>query len=118
MSAQTQARKKKNVRLERARVHIHSTFNNTILTLTDLQGNTLAWQSGGTAGFSGSRKGTPYAAQLACQALIRQMKDMGIRSVIVTVNGAGPGRQPVIQTLRAAGIQVEEVKNVTPVPHS
>ncbi len=118
MSAQTPTRKKKNVRLERARVHICSTFNNTILTLTDLQGNTLAWQSGGTAGFSGSRKGTPYAAQLACQALIRQMKDMGIRSVIVTVDGAGPGRQPVIQTLRAAGIQVEEVRNVTPAPHS
>ncbi|MBC7318811.1 30S ribosomal protein S11 [Candidatus Bipolaricaulota bacterium] len=118
MSPQAQTRKKKNIRLERARVHIHSTFNNTILTLTDLEGNTLAWQSGGTAGFSGSRKGTPYAAQLACQALIRQMKEMGIRSVIVTVDGAGPGRQPVIQTLRAAGIQVEEVKNVTPTPHS
>ena len=118
MSPQATAKKKKNVKLERARVHIHSTFNNTILTLTDLEGNTLAWQSGGTAGFSGSRKGTPYAAQLACQALIRQMKEMGIRSVIVTVNGAGPGRQPVIQTLRAAGIQVEEVKNVTPTPHS
>ncbi|MBC7221844.1 30S ribosomal protein S11 [Candidatus Bipolaricaulota bacterium] len=118
MSSQTQTRKKKNIRLERARVHIHSTFNNTILTLTDLDGNVLAWQSGGTVGFSGSRKGTPYAAQLAAQALVRQMKDMGIRSVIVTVNGSGPGRQPVIQTLRAGGIQVEEVKNVTPTPHS
>lgn len=118
MSPQTQTRKRKNVRLERARVHIYSSFNNTILTLTDLDGNTLAWQSGGTVGFSGSRKGTPYAAQLACQALVRQMKEMGIRSVIVTVDGAGPGRQPVIQTLRASGIQVEEVKNVTPTPHS
>jgi len=118
MSPQARTRKKKTVRLERAHIHVHSTFNNTILTLTDLDGNTLAWQSGGTAGFTGSRKGTPYAAQLACQALIRQMKDMGIRAVIVTVDGAGPGRQPVIQTLRAAGIQVEEVKNITPTPHS
>lgn len=118
MSPQPATRKKKNIRLERARVHIHSTFNNTILTLTDLDGNTLTWQSGGTAGFSGSRKGTPYAAQLACQALVRQMKDMGIHAVVVTVDGSGPGRQPVIQTLRASGIQVEEVKNVTPNPHS
>lgn len=114
----TQKRTKKNIKLDRARVHVHSTFNNTILTLTDPQGNPITWQSGGTAGFSGSRKGTPYAAQLACQALVRQMKEYGIQSVIVTVEGSGPGRQPVVQTLRASGIQVEEVRNVTPNPHS
>ncbi len=109
---------KKAIKLERARVHVHSTFNNTILTLTDLQGNTITWQSAGTAGFSGSRKGTPYAAQLATQALLREMKEYGIRSVIVTVQGTGPGRQAVVQTLRSSDIQVEEVKNVTPVSHS
>ncbi len=118
MARRTTRRKKKSIKLERARVHIHSTFNNTILTLTDLDGNVLTWKSPGTVGFSGSRKGTPYAAQVACQALVKEMKEFGIRSVVVTVNGAGPGRQAVIQTLKSSGIQVEEVKNVTPTPHS
>lgn len=113
-----QARKKKAIRLDRARVHIHSTFNNTIVTVTDLNGNTVSWKSGGTAGFTGSLKGTPYAAQLATQALARELKEYGVRSVIVTVDGTGSGRQAVVQTLRSLGIQVEEVRNVTPVSHS
>ncbi len=113
-----QARKKRAIRLDRARVHIHSTFNNTIVTVTDLNGNTVSWKSGGTAGFTGSRKGTPYAAQLATQALARELKEYGVRSVIVTVDGTGSGRQAVVQTLRSLGIQVEEVRNVTPVSHS
>ncbi|MGC9529741.1 MAG: 30S ribosomal protein S11 [Candidatus Bipolaricaulaceae bacterium] len=114
----TQRKRKKVVKLERARVHIHSTFNNTIITLTDLDGNVVTWKSPGTAGFSGSRKGTPFAAQLACQELVKEMKDFGIRSVLVTVDGTGSGRQAVVQTLRSGGIQVEEVRNVTPVSHS
>lgn len=113
-----QARRKRVVRLDRARVHIHSTFNNTIITVTDPDGNALGWQSGGTAGFAGSRKGTPYAAQLATQAVVRDLKEYGVRSVVVTVDGTGPGRQAVVQTLRSSGIQVEEVRNVTPVSHS
>lgn len=113
-----QARKKKAIRLDRARVHVHSTFNNTIITVTDPMGNAVGWQSGGTAGFTGSRKGTPYAAQLATQALVRDLKDYGVRSVLVTVDGTGSGRQAVVQTLRSLGIQVEEVRNVTPVSHS
>lgn len=113
-----QARKKKAIRLDRARIHVHSTFNNTIITVTDLNGNAVGWQSGGTAGFTGSRKGTPYAAQLATQALARDLKDYGVRSVVVTVDGTGSGRQAVVQTLRSAGIQVEEVRNVTAVSHS
>ncbi|MEW6217788.1 MAG: 30S ribosomal protein S11 [Candidatus Bipolaricaulota bacterium] len=113
-----QARKKKAIRLDRARVHVHSTFNNTIITVTDPTGNAVGWQSGGTAGFTGSRKGTPYAAQLATQALVRDLKEYGVRSVIVTVDGTGSGRQAVVQTLRSLGIQVEEVRNVTPVSHS
>lgn len=118
MAKTTASRKKKAVKLDRARVHIHSTFNNTILTLTDLNGDVIIWKSPGTVGFTGSRKGTPYAAQLAAQALAKEMKDFGVQSVTVTVDGTGPGRQAAIQTLRAAGIQVEEVKNVTPNPHS
>lgn len=113
-----QARKKRTINLDRARVHVHSTFNNTIITVTDLNGNAVGWQSGGTAGFTGSRKGTPYAAQLATQALARDLKEYGVRSVIVTVDGTGSGRQAVVQTLRSLGIQVEEVRNVTPVSHS
>ncbi len=111
-------RKKKAIKLDRARVHVHSTFNNTILTLTDPNGDVVLWRSPGTVGFSGSRKGTPYAAQMACSALVRDMKDFGIRSVTVTVNGTGAGRQAAVQTLRSSGIQVEEVKNVTPTAHS
>jgi small subunit ribosomal protein S11 len=113
-----QVRKKKAIRLDRARVHVHSTFNNTIITVTDHNGNAVGWQSGGTAGFTGSKKGTPYAAQLATQALARELKEYGVRSVIVTVDGTGSGRQAVVQTLRSSGIQVEEVRNVTPVSHS
>lgn len=118
MARRSLRRKKKVIKLERARVHIHSSFNNTILTLTDLNGDVITWKSPGTVGFSGSRKGTPYAAQLAAQALAKEMRDYGIRSVVVTVDGTGPGRQAAVQTLRSAGIQVEEVKNVTPVSHS
>ncbi|HEC62903.1 MAG TPA: 30S ribosomal protein S11 [Candidatus Acetothermia bacterium] len=118
MARRSPRRKKKVIKLERARVHIHSSFNNTILTLTDLNGDVITWKSPGTVGFSGSRKGTPYAAQLAAQALAKEMRDYGIRSVVVTVDGTGPGRQAAVQTLRSAGIQVEEVKNVTPVSHS
>lgn len=112
------ARKKRAIKLERARVHVHSTFNNTILTLTALDGSVITWKSPGAVGFSGSRKGTPYAAQIACQALVREMRDYGIRAVVVTINGTGAGRQAVVQTLRSSGIQVEEVKNVTSTPHS
>jgi len=108
----------KNIKLERARVHIHSTFNNTIITLTEINGNPVMWKSPGMVGYKGSRKGTPYAAQIAAEALVREMKDIGIRSVVVTVKGTGSGRQSVIQTLKGSGIRVEEVRNVTPVSHS
>ena len=108
----------KNIKLERARVHIHSTFNNTIITLTEINGNPVMWKSPGMVGYKGSRKGTPYAAQIAAEALVREMKDFGIRSVVVTVKGTGSGRQSVIQTLKGSGIRVEEVRNVTPVSHS
>lgn len=105
-------------KIDRARLHVNSTFNNTILTLTDLGGKVLAWSSPGTRGFKGSKKGTPYAAQLACETLVGKMKEMGIRSLTITVNGAGQGRNAVVNTLKGSGIRVEEVKNVTPVAHS
>jgi small subunit ribosomal protein S11 len=108
----------KNVKIERARVHIHATFNNTIITVTDLNGNPIVWKSPGAVGYKGSRKGTPYAAQIAAEALVREMKDFGVRSVVVTVKGTGSGRQSVVQTIKGSGIRVDEVKNVTPVSHS
>lgn len=105
-------------KVDRARLHVHSTFNNTILTLTDLDGNVLAWASPGTRGFKGSKKGTPYAAQLACESLLAKMRELGVRSLVVTINGAGQGRNAVVNTLKSSGIRVEDVKNVTPVSHS
>lgn len=105
-------------KVDRARLHVHSTFNNTILTLTDLDGHVLAWASPGTRGFKGSKKGTPYAAQLACESLIAKMRELGVRSLIVTINGTGQGRNSVVNTLKGSGIRVEDVKNVTPVSHS
>lgn len=106
---------KKKVKLEKARVHINATFNNTILTLTDLDGDVITWNSPGVGGrFKGSRKGTPYAAQVATESLSHQMKEYGIRSVVVTINGTGPGKNSVIQTLKGQGFRVEDIKNVTP----
>jgi len=108
----------KNIKLERARVHVHASFNNTIITLTDTAGDPITWKTPGTVGYKGSRKGTPYAAQIAAEALVREMKGYGIRSVLVTVKGAGSGRQSVVQTIKGSGIRVDEVRNVTPVSHS
>ena len=109
---------KNTIRLERAQVHIHASFNNTIVTITDMNGHPVMWKSPGVVGYKGSRKGTPYAAQIAAESLSREMKDAGIRSVAVFVKGTGSGRQSVIQTIKSSGIRVEEVKNVTPVSHS
>jgi len=108
----------KNIKLERAVVRIHATFNNTIITVTDTDGHPVMWKTPGVVGYKGSRKGTPYAAQIAAESLSREMKDAGIRSVAVKVKGTGSGRQSVIQTIKSSGIRVEEVKNVTPLSHS
>lgn len=104
--------------LDRARVHVHATYNNTILTLTDLKGQVLTWSSPGIVGFKGSRKGTPFAAQLATERLMERMKEFGIKSVIVTVEGTGSGRNSVVNALKNSPFHVEEVRNVTPVSHS
>jgi len=106
-------------RLERARVHIHSTYNNTILTLTDLKGDVITWASPGLRGFRGSKKGTPYAAQLATELIIHKLRELGVRSILVTVDGTGSGgRNSAINALKASGIRIDEVRNVTPVPHN
>jgi small subunit ribosomal protein S11 len=99
-------------------VHIQATFNNTIVTITDQQGNTLSWKSSGSLGFRGSRKGTPFAAQQAAQNAANQARDHGLRSVDVRVSGPGSGRESAVRALAAAGIDVRSIRDVTPIPHN
>ncbi|MEJ2732736.1 MAG: 30S ribosomal protein S11 [Anaerolineae bacterium] len=109
-------REKRNI--PRGQAHIQATFNNTIITLTDPLGNTVAWASGGTVGFKGSRKSTPYAAQLAAQQAARSAQDNGMRELDVFVKGPGPGREAAIRALQAAGFVVKSITDVTPIPHN
>ncbi|MDA8353494.1 MAG: 30S ribosomal protein S11 [Firmicutes bacterium] len=109
-------RARKNV--EAGMVHIRSTFNNTIVTITDKQGNTVSWASSGTLGFKGSRKSTPFAAQMAAEAAAKQAMEHGMKSVEVTVKGPGAGREAAIRSLQAAGLEVNLIKDVTPIPHN
>jgi small subunit ribosomal protein S11 len=98
--------------------HIYATFNNTIVTITDQQGNTIAWASGGSSGFKGSRKSTPYAARLASQAAARTAADNGMQEVRVLVKGPGPGREAAIRGLSSSGISIRSISDVTTVPHN
>ena len=98
--------------------HIHSTFNNTIVTITDPHGNAISWSSAGALGFKGSRKSTPFAAQMASEAAAKAAMDHGMKSVDVSVIGPGPGREAAIRALQAAGLDVTAIKDVTPVPHN
>lgn len=109
-------REKKNV--EKGAVHIRSTYNNTIVTITDLNGNAVSWASAGEMGFKGSRKSTPYAAQTAAEAAAKIAADQGMRTVEVYVKGPGPGRESAIRAMETAGLQVTMIKDVTPVPHN
>ncbi len=98
--------------------HIKSTFNNTIVTITDRQGNVITWASSGTMGFKGSRKGTPYAAGLAAEAAARAAMEHGMREVEVRVRGPGSGRETAIRSIQAAGLEITAIKDVTPIPHN
>ena len=109
-------REKKNV--PHAMAHIQASFNNTIVTITDPMGNVLSWSSAGSLGFRGSRKGTPFAAQLAGQTCANAAKEHGVRSVDVNVRGPGGGRESAIRALAASGIQVRSIKDATPIPHN
>lgn len=99
-------------------VHVHSTFNNTIVTITDPSGGVVAWSSAGSVGFKGSRKGTPFAAQLAAEQAAKKAMDHGMRSVQVCVKGPGAGRESVLRSLQAAGFQIKVIRDVTPIPHN
>ncbi len=99
-------------------VHIYATFNNTIVTVTDAEGNTLSWASGGSVGFKGSRKSTPYAARLASQNAVRAAVDNGLQEVDVLVKGPGPGREAAIRALSTQGVSIRSISDVTAVPHN
>jgi len=99
-------------------VHIHASFNNTQVTITDLEGNVVAWSSAGTLGFKGSRKGTPFAAQQAAAAAASAAKDCGLRSAEVRVKGPGGGRESAIRALQASGVEIRGIRDVTPIPHN
>jgi small subunit ribosomal protein S11 len=99
-------------------VHIHATFNNTQVTITDVNGNVVAWSSSGVRGFKGSRKSTPFAAQLAADDAARKAQDHGMQSVIVRVSGPGAGRESALRGLQSAGLRITSIKDVTPIPHN
>jgi len=99
-------------------VHIQATFNNTIITITDRQGHTLSWSSPGTVGFSGSKKSTPFAAQVAASSAAKQAKDLGLQTVDILVKGPGSGRESAIRAVQAAGLNVMSIRDVTPIPHN
>ena len=105
-------------KVDRARVHVNATYNNTILTLTDPEGHVLAWSSPGVVGFKGSRKGTPFAAQRAAERLMDKMREFGVQSVTITVRGTGSGRNSVTNSFKGSDYRIEEIKNITPVAHS
>jgi small subunit ribosomal protein S11 len=118
MPRKTRTKKKVKKNISTGVVHIQSTFNNTIITITDAMGNAVAWSSAGLQGFKGSRKSTPFAAQLAAQDAAKKAQEHGMKTVEVYVKGPGPGRESALRALQAAGFNVTMIKDVTPVPHN
>ena len=111
-------RRKERKNIERGAAHIKSTFNNTIVTLTDVSGNALSWASAGGMGFRGSKKSTPFAAQMAAEQAAKAAMEHGLKSVEVFVKGPGSGREAAIRALQSAGLEVNMIKDVTPIPHN
>jgi small subunit ribosomal protein S11 len=111
-------KKKERKNIPRGVAHIQATFNNTIVTITDYDGNVVAWSSAGTQGFKGSRKSTPFAAQLAAEDAARKAMEQGMRSVEVLIKGPGAGREAALRSLQAAGFQITLIRDVTPIPHN
>ncbi len=114
----TRVRKRERKNIERGQAHISSTFNNTMVTLTDLQGNVISWASAGQLGFRGSRKSTPFAAQQAAEEAAKKAMEHGLKSVEVYVKGPGSGREAAIRSLQATGLEVNLIKDTTPIPHN
>ena len=117
-AAASRARKKARKNVSDGIAHVHASFNNTIITITDRQGNALSWASSGGAGFKGSRKSTPFAAQVAAEAAGRAAQECGIKNLEVQIRGPGPGRESSVRALNALGIKIMQIQDVTPVPHN
>ena len=115
---QTRIRRKEKKNVTNAVAHVNSSFNNTVVTITDIQGNAISWSSSGSMGFKGSRKSTPYAAQLAAEEAVKVAHDAGMRKAKVYVKGPGNGRESAIRTIHNNGIEVTEIYDVTPMPHN
>ena len=117
-AAAARVRKKVNKNVAEGIAHIHAPFNNTIITITDRQGNALAWATSGNAGFKGSRKSTPFAAQVAAERAGRVAQEYGVKNIEVRVKGPGPGRDSAVRALNAIGLKISSIADVTPVPHN
>lgn len=118
MAKSPRSRKKVKKHVVDGMAHIHASFNNTIVTVTDRQGNALAWATAGGSGFRGSRKSTPFAAQVAADRVAEMVKEMGMKNMEVFVKGPGPGRESAIRALNAAGFKITNITDVTPIPHN
>jgi small subunit ribosomal protein S11 len=114
----TRVRKRERKNITSGIAHVSSTFNNTMITITDVQGNTIAWSSSGNMGFKGSRKSTPYAAQIAAETAARKAQEHGMRTLEVEVSGPGSGRESALRALQAAGFTITTIRDVTPIPHN
>jgi len=116
--ANVRVRKKVKKNIAEGIAHVHASFNNTIITITDRQGNALAWATSGGAGFKGSRKSTPFAAQVASEAAGKAAQECGVKNLEVRIKGPGPGRESAVRALNAAGFKITSISDVTPVPHN
>ena len=114
----TRIRRRERKNITSGIAHVASTFNNTMITITDVQGNTIAWSSSAAMGFKGSRKSTPYAAQIAAETAARKAQDHGMRTLEVEVSGPGSGRESALRALQAAGFTITTIRDVTPIPHN
>ena len=118
MARRESKRSKTKRTISNGRANIHATFNNTIVTISDPQGNVVVWGSAGSSGFRGSRKSTPFAARKAAEEVIKNAKDLGLQEVDVFVKGPGPGREAAIRAIQASGVKVRSISDVTPIPHN
>ena len=114
----TTRRRKERKNIEKGQAHIHSSFNNTIVTITDVQGNAISWASSGELGFKGSKKSTPFASQMAAETAAKAAMEHGLKTVEVFVKGPGSGREAAIRALQTAGLEISMIKDVTPIPHN
>ncbi|MCZ6865011.1 MAG: 30S ribosomal protein S11 [Candidatus Dadabacteria bacterium] len=118
MATKKSGKKKAKKFVEQGVINIKATFNNTLITISDTSGNVVAWSSGGMKGFKGTRKGTPFAAQIAAEDAAKKAAAVGMKSVSVYVKGPGPGREPAIRSIQASGLKITFIRDVTPIPHN